>query len=99
MQRRYGNGITFHGTLADCHVCAVGKRNQLVHLKKARNADIKVPFQQMYGDLMGACTPVAHRIYKCVSKVTDQISRRPAVYLLCSKDKAPASLQVYPPQR
>ena len=95
MQRRDGNGITFDGTLADCDVCAVGKSHQLAHPKKAENADIKVPFQLVYADLMGPFAPAAHGGYKYVSKITDHFSRWNAVYLLCSKDQALASLQAY----
>ena len=95
MQRRDGNGITFDGTLADCDVCAVGKSHQLAHPKKAENADIKAPFQLVYADLMGPFAPAAHGGYKYVSKITDHFSRWNAVYLLCSKDQALASLQAY----
>ena len=95
MQRRDGNGITFDGTLADCDVCAVWKSHQLAHPKKAENADIKAPFQLVYADLMGPFAPAAHGGYKYVSKITDHFSRWNAVYLLCSKDQALASLQAY----
>ena len=95
MQRRDSNGITFDGTLADCDVCAVGKSHQLAHPKKAENADIKAPFQLVYADLMGPFAPAAHGGYKYVSKITDHFSRWNAVYLLCSKDQALASLQAY----
>ena len=95
MQRRDGNRITFDGTIADCDVCAVGKSHQLAHPKKAENADIKAPFQLVYADLMGPFAPAAHGGYKYVSKITDHFSRWNAVYLLCSKDQALASLQAY----
>ena len=95
MQRRDGNGITFDGTLADCDVCAVGKSHQLAHPKKAENADIKAPFQLVYADLMRPFAPAAHGGHKYVSKITDHFSRWNAVYLLCSKDQALASLQAY----
>ena len=52
MQRRDDNGITFDGTLADSDVCAVGKSQRLAQSKKkVKNADIKVPFQLVHGDL------------------------------------------------
>ena len=44
---------------------------------------------------MGPFTPVAHEVYKYASKITDQFSTWATVYLLCSKDQALASLQVY----
>ena len=89
MQRRDCNGIPFDGTASSCDVCAVGENRQLAH------ADIKVPFQLVHGNLVGPFTPAAHEIYKCVSKITDQFSRRTAIYLLCSKDRALALLQAY----
>ena len=54
MQRHYGNGVTFDGSIDHCDVCAVGKSRQLAHPKKAKHADITAPFQLVYGDLTGA---------------------------------------------
>ena len=95
MQRRNNNVITFDATLADCDVGAVGKSHQLAHPKKAKNADIKAPFQLMHGELMGPFIPAAHGDQKYASKITDQFSRWTPVYLYCSKDQALALLQVY----
>ena len=67
----------------------------MAHPKKAENADIKAPFQLVYADLMGPFAPAAHGGYKYVSNITDHFSRWNAVYLLCSKDQALASLQAY----
>ena len=52
MQRRDGNGVTFDGSIDHCDVCAVEKSHQLAHAKKAKHADITVPFQLVYADLM-----------------------------------------------
>lgn len=88
MQRRDGNGITFDGTLADCDVCAVGESHLWAH------PDIKASFQLVYGDLLGPSIPAANGGgYKFASSITDQFSTWTAVYLLCSKDQALASLQ------
>ena len=95
IQRRDDNEITFDGTLADCDVCAVGKNHQLTHPQKAKNADIKAPFQLVHGDLMGPFSPAAHGNNKYASKITYEFSRWTAVYLHFSKDQALASLQVY----
>ncbi|CAM9618549.1 unnamed protein product, partial [Ascophyllum nodosum] len=78
-----------------CDVCAVGKNHQLAHLKKAKHADITAPFQLVYGDLMGPFIPAARRGYKFVSKITDQFIKWAAVYLLCTRDQALASLQFF----
>ena len=45
MQRRDGNGVAFDGSIDHCDVCAVGKRHQLAHPKKAKHAVIIAPFQ------------------------------------------------------
>ena len=60
---------------------------------KVKNADVKASFQLVRGDFIGSFTPAAHEVYKSVSKITDQLSRRTAVYLLCSKDQVLAPLQ------
>ena len=95
MQRRDSDDITFDGTLMDCTVCAVGKSDQLAHPESANNAGIKAPFQLVHGDLMGVFATATHGGYKYVSNITDQPSRWPAVYLLCSKDQVIASLPAY----
>ena len=79
----------------DTSVCAVGKNHHLAHHKKAKQADITAPFQQVYGDLMGPFKPTARGGYEYVSKITDQFTKWTAVYLLCSKDEALASLQLF----
>ena len=44
---------------------------------------------------MGPFKPTAHGGFKFVSKITDQFTKWTAVYLLCSKDQALASLQLF----
>ena len=44
MQRLDGNGVAFDDSIDHCKVCAVGKRHQLAHPKKAKHADITAPF-------------------------------------------------------
>ena len=70
LRKRNGIGITFEGTVSDCNVCAVGKTQQLAHLKTANNK-VNRPFRLCYGNLMGPSTPVAIGGYKYVSEVTD----------------------------
>ena len=48
-----------------------------------------------YGDHMGPFKPTAHGGYKFVSKMTGQFTKWTAVHLLCSKDQARASLQLF----
>ena len=72
MQRRDGNGVGFDGLINPCDVCAVRKRHQLTHPKKAKHADITAPFQFVYGDLMSTSKPAAHGGYQYVSKITDR---------------------------
>ena len=48
----WGNGTTFDGILVDCDVCTVVESHQLAHATKAKNADIKVPVQLVYGHLV-----------------------------------------------
>ena len=95
VNRKNGNGVAFDGSIADCDVCAVGKSHQLAHPKKANHAAINAPFQLGYGDLIGPFKPTAHVEYKFVSKITDQFTKWTAVYLLCSKDQARVSLQLF----
>ena len=96
MQRRDGNGVAFDGSIDHCNVCAMEKRHQLAHPKKAKHADITgAPFQLVYGDLMDPFKPAACEGYEYVSKITDQFTKWTAVYLLCTKDQALASLQVF----
>ena len=95
MQRRDGNGVAFDGSIDHCDVCAVGKSHQLAHPKKVKHADITAPFQLAYGDLMGPFKPAARGGYEYVSKITDQFTKWTAVYLLCTKDQALASLQLF----
>ena len=52
----------------------MGKSHQLVHSKKAKRADLNVPFQRVYGGLMGTFKPTNHGGYKVVSKITDQFT-------------------------
>ena len=97
MQRHDGNGITFHGTIADCDVCAVGKGQQLAHPKKAQHIGITRPFQLCYGDLMGPFTPEAYGGFKYVSKITDKFTGWTAVYLLETKSYAFDSFRLFVP--
>ena len=94
INRKSGNGVAFDGSIADCDVCAVGKNHQLAHPKQVSHAAINAPFQLVYGDLMAPSKPTAHGGYRFVSKITDQFTKWTAVYLLCSKDQALASLQL-----
>ena len=75
MQRRDSNGVTFDGSIDHCDVCTVGKRHQLVHLKKAKHADIMAPFGLVYGDLMGPFKATARGRYEYVSKITDRFTK------------------------
>ena len=95
MQRRDGNGVTFDDSIDHCDVCAVGKSHQLAYPKKAKHADITAPFQLVYGDLMGPFKPAARGGYEYMSKITDQFTKWTAVYLLCTKDQALVSLQLF----
>ena len=92
MQRRDGNGVAFDGSIDHCDVCAVGKSFQLAHPKRAKHADITVPFQLVYGDLVGPFHSVARGGYEYASKITDQFTKWTAVYLLCTKGQTLASL-------
>ena len=95
MQRRDGNGVAFDGSIDHCDVCAMGKRHQLAHPTKGKHADITAPFQLVYGDLMSPFKPATRGGYEYVSKTTDQFTKWTAVYLLCTKDQALASLQLF----
>ena len=81
MQKRDGNGITFDDSIN--------------HPKKAKHVDIMVPFQLVHGDLMDPFKPAARGGYEYVSKITDQLTKWTAVYLLCTIDQALASLQLF----
>ena len=65
------------------------------HLKKIINVGIKVPFQLVYGVLIGPFASAALGGYKYVSMITLQFSRSIAVHLHCSTTQALASLQAY----
>ena len=95
MQRRDVNGVAFDDSIDHTDVYALGKNPQLAHLKKVKHADITVPFQLVYGDLMGTFKPEGREGYKYMSKITDQFTKWTAVYLLCTKDQALASLQSF----
>ena len=74
LNRENGNGVAFDGSIADCNVCAVGKRShQLPHPKKAKHAAINAPFQIVYGNLVDSFEPTTHHGgHKVVSKITNQ---------------------------
>ena len=72
-----------------------GKSHQLAHPMKAKHADITATFQLVYGDLTGPFKPTDHQGYKYVSKITDLLTKWTAVYFLCTKDEALASLQLF----
>lgn len=93
-QRHDGYGFTFDGTLADYDVCVVEKSHLLAHPEKDKGADVMIPYLLVYVDFMRSFAPNAHEAYKHVSN-TDQASRWTVVYLLCSRDQAPASFQAY----
>ena len=95
MNRKKGNRVALDGSIAHCDVCAVGKRHQLAHPRKAKHATINEPFHLVYGDLMGPSKPTAQGGYKSVSKKTNQFTKWTAGYLLCSKKEALASLQLF----
>ena len=86
MQRRDGNGVAFDGSIDHCDVCAVGKRRQLAHPKKAKDTDITAPFQSVDGDLVGPVKPATRGGYEYMSKITDQFTKWTAVYFLCTTD-------------
>ena len=94
MQRRDGNGVALDGSSDYCDVCAVGKRHQLAHLKKAKHADIAAPFQLVFGDLIGPFKPADRGCYKRAGKSADQFTKWTAIYLLCIKGQTLASLQL-----
>ena len=83
------------GSIADCDVCAVRKSHQLADLKKAKRAIINAPLELVYGDLMGPFIPTACGDCEFVSKIIDVFTKWTAGYLLCSKDQALASLQLF----
>ena len=91
MQRRDGRGVAFDCSIDHCDVCAVGNCQQLAHPKKAKNADIIASLHLVYEDLMGPFKPTTRGGYK----ITDQFTKWFAVYLLCTKDQALASLQLF----
>ena len=90
-----GNGVAFDGSIDHCDVYAGGQRHQLAHPKNVKHANVTVPFQLVYGDPMGLFDPVACEGYEYVSKITDQFTKWTAVYLLCTKGQALASLQLF----
>ena len=53
------------------------------------------PSQLVCGEFMSPFKPTARGGYEFVSKSTDQFTKWPIVYLLCSKDQALASLQLF----
>ena len=75
MQWRDGNGVAFDGSIHHCDVCAVGKKQQLAHPKKAKHADIPAPFQLIYEDLVGPFKPAARGGYEYASKIIDQFTK------------------------
>ena len=95
MQRRDGNEVAFDGSIDHFDVCAEGKGHQLAHPRKAKHVDITAPFQLVYGDLMDPFKPAARGGYEYVSKIVDQFTEWTAVYLLCTKEQALASLQLF----
>ena len=95
MQRCDGSGVAFDGSIDHCNVCAVEKSHQLAHLMKAKHADITAAFQLVYGDLMAPFKYTARGGCEYVSKITDQFTKWTAVYSLCTKDQALASLQLF----
>ena len=95
MQRLDGNAVTFGGLTNHCDVCAVGKSQQLAHPRKIKHADITASFHLVNADLMVPFEPAARGGYEYVSKITDQFTKWTAVYLLCTKNLALASLQLF----
>ena len=95
MQRRDGKGVAIDGSIDNCNVCAVGKSHQLAHPKKVKHADITALFQLVYGELMGPFKPAARGGYEYVSELTNQFTKWTVAYLLCTKDQALASLQLF----
>ena len=95
INRKYGKGVAFDGSIADCDVCAVVKSHHLAHPKKANHVAINAPFQLLYGHVMGPSKPTAYGGYMSVSKIADQFTKWTAVYLLCSKYQALALLQLF----
>ena len=96
MQRRDGNGVAFDGSINHHDVCAaMGNIHQLAHPKKAKHADITADFQLVYRDLMGPFKPATGGGYESVSKIPGRVTKWTVVYLLCTKDQAFASLQLF----
>ena len=93
LRERDGTGITFEGAVLDCGVCAVGKAQQLAHLKTA-NHKINQSFQLSYVDLIGSFKPVALGGYKYVSKIIDEYINWTAVDVLTNKNQDFQSLQL-----
>ena len=94
-QRGGGNGVAFNGSIDHCDVFAVGKSLLLARPKKAKHADITAPFQLNYGDLMTSLKSATLGGCEYVSKITDPFTKWTGVYLLCTKDQALASLQLF----
>ena len=63
--------------------------------RKPTHAANIAPFQLVYGDLMGPFKPTSHGGFKFVSNITHQFIKWTAVYLICSKYQALASLQLF----
>ncbi|CAM9870618.1 unnamed protein product, partial [Sphacelaria rigidula] len=81
------SGVDFGGTVPDCDVRAVGKRNQLAHPKTANNKRQRT-FQLIMTDLMGPSMPEAVGGLKYVCKISNEYTRWTKIYLLETKDGA-----------
>ena len=84
------NGVSFHGSVPDYDVCAVGKSHQLVHPETADHK-VRLPSHLVLADLMGPLTPEALWGYKYVIKISDENTKWTQPYLLKSKHDALSS--------
>ena len=95
MRRRDGNGVAVDGSIDHCNVCIVGKKSPAGSHQEGQTRRHHGALSTALYTQMGPFKPEARGGYEYVSRITDQFTKWTAVYSLCSKAQAVASLQLY----
>lgn len=80
-------GVVLTGTMAKCNNCLVSKSIEQAHPKTTVHKAAAPP-ERVYTDLTGPISPASKGVYVYVSKLTDELTRYKAFYLIRSEDEA-----------
>lgn len=94
LNKTNSNGMHFVGGVSECDVRAIGESTPRAYPNKA-NLKVSNPFWLVYTDLTGPTSPRALRGVEYASKITDEYTNWPEVFLVQTKREAGDTIQLH----